>query len=272
MDIKTALSELSSWVEKYIKGFSSDDPDVQKNIDLKKNHTFRVKDAISDIGKSINLNINDMCIAEACAILHDIGRFEQHRKYGTFSDSLSENHAALGVRIIRERNVLKNFPPLAREVIIRSVGCHNMSFIPNNNKDWILFLKLLRDADKIDILYVVTDYYKNNASGSNKALELHLPDIDIISDAVYKSLANGKIALLKDLRSLNDFKLYQMGWVYDLNFSRSLRIIEERGYLEKIRDSFRESSKKAEEIYKIVKAFLERRVCDPCLGMKTRHN
>ena len=263
MDIKTALSDLTNWFEEYVKGFGSEDPGARENIELKKNHTFRVRDAILDIGKSIDLNEEDMCIAEACALLHDIGRFEQYRRFGTFSDSQSVNHASLGVRIIRELEVLKNFPPSTGKIIIPTVGCHNMSSVPEkNNKEWILFLKLVRDADKIDILYVVTEYYKTSASGSNKVLELHLPDTDIISDAVYNPLAKGHIALVKDLGSLNDFKLYQMGWVYDLNFTRSLRIIRERGYLEMLRNSLPETSDKAEKIYQITRGYLDIKLKD----------
>ena len=264
MEIKTALSKLTIWFENYVTGFASEDPDAQQNIGLKKNHTLRVRNVILDIGNSINLTEDDMYIAEACALLHDIGRFEQHRRYGTFADSKSENHAAIGVRIIREHDVLNNFPPEAVKIIIRTVGCHNMPSIPEkNNRDWILFLKLVRDADKIDILYIITEYYKNSASGSNKALEMHLPNSDIISDAVYEPLANGQIAIIKNLCSLNDFKIYQMGWVYDLNFSRSLQVFRERGYLKMIRDALPGSSKKAEKIYEITSTFLEKRLTNP---------
>ncbi len=266
MDIQEALSQLTIWFDDYVKGFASADPDVQENIDLKKYHTFRVRDTVLDIGKSIDLNEEDLLLSEACALLHDVGRFEQHRRYGTFSDSKSENHATLGVRIIREHEVLKNFPPAARKIIIRSVGCHNMSFISEKNKrDWIKFLKLVRDADKIDILYVVTEYYRTSARGSNKALEMHLPDTNIISDAVYVPLSKGQIALVKDLCSLNDFKLYQMGWVYDLNFLRSLQIIKERGYLEMLRNALPESSQKADKIFQITSDYLEEKSHAPAL-------
>ena len=264
MDIKTALSQLTKWFEDYVTGFASNDPDSRENIDLKKNHTIRVRNEIIDIGNSINLNKEDMYIAEACALLHDIGRFEQLKRYGTFSDARSENHALLGVKIITENNVLKNFSPEAGKIIIHSVGCHNMSSIPEtDNKDRPVFLELVRDADKIDILHVVTEYYKNSPSGSNRALEMNLPDTDIISEAVCEPLAKGHIALIKDLRSLNDFKLYQMGWIYDLNFSRSLQIIKERGYLELLRDALPKSSQTVEEIYQITSTFLENKIADP---------
>ena len=40
---------------------------------------------------------------------------------------------------------------------------------------------------------------------------------------------------MDDIKSLNDFKLLQMGWIYDVNFRRAFQIAKERRYLEKIR-------------------------------------
>jgi putative nucleotidyltransferase with HDIG domain len=261
MELKTALINLTAWFEEYVHGFLSGDPESDINVELKKNHTTRVKHAIIDIGKSISLNKDDMSIAEACAILHDIGRFEQHKKYGTFADAKSENHAALGVKIIREHNVLKDFSIECREIIIRSVGCHNMPAIPSGfNPDSIEFLKLIRDADKIDILFVVTEYYRNYASGSNRVIELHLPDTEAISDEVFKPLSSGRIAHVKNLRSLNDFKLYQMGWVYDLNYRRSMQIIRERQYLEMLRKALPAESDRADQIYRVTNNYLDKKL------------
>jgi hypothetical protein len=42
---------------------------------------------------------------------------------------------------------------------------------------------------------------------------------------------------MEDIKTLNDLKLLQMGWAYDLNFPRSFRLLSERRYLETIRDS-----------------------------------
>jgi putative nucleotidyltransferase with HDIG domain len=261
MTLKTALLNLTTWFEEYVNGFITGNPEADINIELKKNHTNRVRDTIIDVGKSINLHDEDIPVAEACAILHDIGRFEQYRQYGTFSDSKSENHAALGVKIIREHDVLTGFPVKSRDIIIRSVGCHNMPAIPSGfSPDSLEFLKLIRDADKIDILYVVTDYYMTTASGTNKVLELHLPDTETISDEVYEPLASGQIAQVNNLRSLNDFKLYQMGWIYDLNFRRSLEIIKERQYLERLRDALPEISDRADQVYRVTSSFLDNKL------------
>jgi putative nucleotidyltransferase with HDIG domain len=261
MVLKTAILNLTTWFEEYVKGFITGDPESDINIELKKNHTIRVRDAIIDVGKSISLHEDDISIAEASAILHDIGRFEQYRKYGTFADSKSENHAALGVKIIREHEVLIDFPYECREIIIQSVGCHNMAAIPTGfNPESVGFLKLIRDADKIDILYVVTEYYMDSVSGTNRAVEMHLPDTETISDEVFEPLASGSIAQVKNLRSLNDFKLYQMGWVYDLNYRRSMQIIKERQYLERLRAALPEGSDRADQIYRVTSIYLDKKI------------
>jgi putative nucleotidyltransferase with HDIG domain len=259
--LKTALVNLTTWFEEYTTGFINGNPESDTNVKLKKNHTSRVRDIIIDLGKAIALHEDDISLAEACAILHDIGRFEQYKRYGTFSDAKSENHAALGVMIIREHDALAGFPDKCKDIILQSVGCHNMPAIPSGfNPGSIEFLKLIRDADKIDILYIVTDYYMTAASGTNKVLELHLPDTETISDEVFNPLASGRIAQVKNLRSLNDFKLYQMGWVYDLNYRRSLEIVKERQYLERLRKALPAESDRADQVYRVTSSYLNNNI------------
>ena len=36
------------------------------------------------------------------------------------------------------------------------------------------------------------------------------------------------------LRTLNDLKLMQLGWVYDIHFSSTFRTLKDRGYLEQL--------------------------------------
>jgi hypothetical protein len=39
---------------------------------------------------------------------------------------------------------------------------------------------------------------------------------------------------LTQLKSLNDFKLLQLSWVYDINFTSTLELIKERNLLEQL--------------------------------------
>lgn len=259
MNAQLILPSLKSWFEDYTCKFSSDDPTFQENIDLKIGHTRRVCEAILDIGGSLNLSKEDLCVAEASALMHDIGRFEQYRKYGIFADYRSEDHAALGVKVIKENRVLEGLDPVKAWIILRIIGYHNRAILPFREEEHCLFfLKLLRDADKVDIWRVVTDYYQNAGNKRNQTIELDLPEIDRISDQVYNALMNGELAQMSDLKTLNDFKLLQIGWIYDVNFRRTFQIIRERGYLEKIRDALPKKSARVSEVYKLAVAYLER--------------
>ena len=259
MNPQAILPRLKAWFEDYIRQFSSDDPIVQESMDLKTEHTRRVCEAIVNIGGSLDLSREDLCMSEAAALLHDIGRFEQYRRYRTFSDYRSEDHAALGVKVIKANRLLDGLESAMADIIVRVVGYHNRASMPaGEDERCLFFLKLLRDADKVDIWRVVTGYYQNARHNRNQTIELDLPDGPQISDSVYKALMNGKLVQMADLKTLNDFKLLQIGWIYDINFPRTFQIVRENGYLEVIRDALPDTSVRVEEIYERARAYLER--------------
>jgi len=255
MDVQTILLKLKDWFEDYTSGFYSDEPMVQQNMMLKVEHTRRVCEAILMIGGSLDLSSENLSIAETCALLHDIGRFEQYKRYRTFLDHKSIDHAALGADVIQNLHVLDGIEPEMAEMIVRTVRFHNRAALPENQTSrGFLFLKLLRDADKVDIWRVVTEYYHRSGNQRNRSIELDLPDAPQVSDAVYDALMNKTLVQISDLKTLTDFKLLQMGWVYDLNFPMTFRIVREKKFLESIRDALPTSSSRVQEIYKLVQA------------------
>lgn len=235
---RTAFNNIKIFFKEYTEKFYSDDFYFQRNIELKRRHSYRVWENIKDLAKNINLSENDQLIAETAGILHDIGRFEQFRLYKTFYDKESENHASLGVKVINKFNVLKEIPAEEKEIILKAIENHNKKDIPQNESERDrLFIKLLRDADKLDIWYVVTEYYCQKDKETNNTLQLDLPDKPEINPKNIEDLMNEKMVDLHNLKTLNDFKLLQIGWVYDLNFKRSYEILKEKGYLSKIFDA-----------------------------------
>ena len=63
---------------------------------------------------------------------------------------------------------------------------------------------------------------------------------------------------MADLKTLNDFKLLQVGWVYDLNFPRTFQMVREHRCLETIREVLPRKSVRVSEIYDRARAHLER--------------
>lgn len=249
---KESLAEVKNWFSEYVNAFKFTDPELQRNIDIKREHTERVVIEILNIGKSLGLNNYEQNLAEVIAMFHDIGRFEQFKIYKTFSDLKSENHAELGIKILKQYNVLNIFDKEIQNIVFCSIRYHNRPSLPEEeNETCLLYSKLIRDADKLDILKVVTDYYSRFNGQKNVALVLELPDNPGISEEVYAALMKRQPVEMKHVKNINDIKLLQVGWIYDINFSPTFDFIRKRRYLEKLREALPDS-KEVKEIFEII--------------------
>jgi hypothetical protein len=196
------------------------------------------------------------------ALFHDIGRFEQFIRYGTFADGKSENHAELGVKILRKEKTLAALDDEAQELILKVISYHNRMNIPENeSRVCIFFARLLRDADKLDIFNLFADYYAAPEAERSAAVELDLPDIPAITDEIMAGLMEGKMVGMRQLKSLNDFKLLQMAWIYDINFQPTFRIIAKRGYLDIIRRTLPDSESIDQIYHRLLRYLKERSEC-----------
>jgi len=229
------LNNLKRWFTDYCRSFYSSDYEDQRNITLKEEHTRNVSGNIVQIARGLSLDDARITLAEAIALYHDIGRFPQYRKFKTFKDSVSVNHGALGAKVLVENTVLQRLPEREQDIIVRTVALHNAYSIPSRlDRDMLLFLKLVRDADKLDIWRVAIEYYGQPEGGRASAVGLELPDLPGYSPEVLTALKNEKMVQISTLKTLNDFKLLQLAWIYDLNFASSLRILESRQYIDGI--------------------------------------
>ncbi len=229
------LTELKRWFTDYVAGFYSNDATCNFSFDLKEKHTKRVCRNIIMLCRELNLDAQDTLIAETIALLHDIGRFKQFAIYRTFKDSASENHAALGIREIAKACVLTGFTKKEKKIIIKAVAFHNAAKIPaDKDKKSVLFMRLIRDADKLDIWKVVTEYYHRKDKRPNPVLENDLPDDPVCSKKVIESLNLNNIVDIKEIKTLCDLKLLQISWVFDLNFLPAFKETGKHRFIDKI--------------------------------------
>jgi len=249
---KKIVSDLKNWFVSYINTFKYVDTESQRNIDIKREHTERVTEEIINIGKQIGLNDNELNLAEIIALFHDIGRFEQYKRYNTFSDHKSEDHAELGIKILTEYDVLGMLDKEIQKLILCSIKYHNRPSLPSEEtKTCLFYTRLIRDADKLDIWRVVTDYYQRGNDQRNVTLELELPDTPGISEEVYKALMNSQVVDMKHVKNINDIKLLQAGWIYDINFKPTFECIKNRRYMESLRDALPKTTK-ITEIFNLI--------------------
>jgi len=232
------LNKFRAWFDDYVAGFYGNDEFINANLKLKEEHTRRTCKEMLNLAEELGLSGSQTRIAEVIALFHDIGRFEQFVRYRTYNDPRSVNHCLLGLEVLREAEVLEEVNGPEKQLIEKAIEYHGLRELPKDlSAECLLFSKLIRDADKVDALYVVTDYYRQYAENPEGfKLELELPDEPRYSAEVLERLLSGRVIDYNDLRTLTDMKLCQLGWVYDVNFTATLGRIKNRKLLEALVD------------------------------------
>ena len=137
-------------------------------------HTLRVAELCERYSKAVGMCAEDVDFAWLLGLWHDIGRFEQARRYGTFVDSQSVDHAELSGDILFREGLAGRFPqeglpedwPAAAETAIR---LHNKLSLPEALNSRIRrFAEILRDADKTDIFRVIAEIPFEDRVGSSR--------------------------------------------------------------------------------------------------------
>lgn len=230
------LQKIQDWFDGYVRAFYGNDEFLNANIELKDNHSRRVCEQMHFLTDRLGLKDCDSRLAQATALLHDIGRFKQFTEYRTYNDSASVNHSGLGLKIIRDNDILADLPEHEKKVIETAIGFHNAKQLPSGlDEKTLLVSRLIRDADKLDIYYVVISYYsKYHNDPDNFKLEIELPDSPGYTPEVIEKVAKGQRVDYRNLNNWNDMKILQLGWVYDINFTPALVRIKQKEYLQKI--------------------------------------
>ena len=222
IDIEKIKEEFDKYTANY-------DPH-QPRISLKINHIKRVAKNSKIIAESLNLPEEEILLAEAIGYFHDIGRFEQVRIADTFSDRESKiNHAEKSVSVLFDDGKIRDFITDNKydNIIKMAVLNHNKAKIQDglNDKE-LLFSKIIRDADKLDIFYTLTIenfpaifWYKGF-------------DDEKISDIVMDEFKKHKLLEYKNVHNNADQIIIFYAYIYDFNFKNSLELVANNNYLD----------------------------------------
>jgi putative nucleotidyltransferase with HDIG domain len=224
------IRPLRRWFTNYVRSFYSGDADVQAHMRLKEEHTARVCERMSELSASLELTLEQETLAQVVALFHDIGRFQQYTQYRTFNDFRSEDHACMGVRILQETGVLAELPETQQTLVYKAVRYHNGREIPPDSEDAVFLARMIRDADKLDILEMLT-------SDDELFRMLPMPEyggMQEVSGPTLEYILQGNVARFEQIRTAADLLLFRMSWVFDMNFPWTFRKVREREYLEKM--------------------------------------
>jgi len=233
------VAAISQWFDGYTRTFLDSDPEGLGNILLKIEHTRKVCEVSAILAAGEGLPANDARIAATVALLHDVGRFPQYRRWRTFRDSDSDNHARLSLEVMAEHNLLDGLNPAERLLIEEAVRFHNVLALPARvSSPTRLFMQLIRDADKLDIWRVFLELFTLPPERRASAATLELPDLPGCTPVCRDAFAAQSVVRLEQCRVLNDFKLLQLSWALDLGFASSYRLLLERGYIPALAGTF----------------------------------
>lgn len=253
--IKNKFEELKKYFALYTKEFNLENKKDQKNIQLKIDHSRRVTTDMKKIIAGMKLSRDEKYLAKIIALYHDIGRFKQYKKYRTFSDYKSADHGELGAALIKEKKLIDNLDENTQAIIFKAIEQHNKADLKEKdfaNQQQLFFTKLIRDADKLDIFNIFMERYK---SKNQKDYLIKLSTAEKISEDIYLKVSKKESINYDHLKTINDLKIMQLGWIYDINFKESLELIKKRNYVETIYHSMPQSSMAA-DIYRQVNDYL----------------
>jgi len=207
--------------DNYVSAFDMDDDMIK----LKYDHTFRVCEQSEKISESLNLNEEDTHLSYLIALLHDIGRFEQSMAYKTFNDSKSVDHAELGCQILFDKGLIREFieEDSYDEIIRKAIMYHNKYSIPNGlDEREMMHAKIIRDIDKIDIMYnaIFLGQIKVNSDNSP------------ISDEVRRNFFENKSIEHSIKKTKNDNILTMIAFIFDLNYEYSAKYFKDNRFIE----------------------------------------
>lgn len=228
------LEALTRRYQRYVDAFRGADGQLPEMLQLKLDHTLCVVEDARRIMAGEAWPEEMRRGGEACALLHDTGRYTQLRDFGTFQDSKSFDHALQAVKIVVAEGWLDELPTHERQWILRAVAVHNKKVVPCAMEAWpARWVHLVRDADKLDIFRVMETAVRDGSLERNPEIAWGLQVRGAPSPAVVESVRQGLPVSYGWIRTLSDFVLIQVGWMNGgLHFPTSYRLARERRALE----------------------------------------
>jgi len=222
---------LTDWFECYVNLYRDVNGVLPAALELKYAHSRRVAENARLIARGIGLAPGDVQLAYVCGLMHDVGRFSQYEQYGSFHDADTVDHGLAGRQALAAAEAPSHFSPDEWGAIVCVVEYHNKktSDLPGNlSTETERLLKIIRDADKLDIMDLVLQSVVRDGF---RELPDMLPHIHLsreLTPGVVEEVLKTKTVSVGGLKTVADFLVMLATWFYDLNYLPSRRLAIQR--------------------------------------------
>lgn len=240
--------------EKYLDLYDRED----EKIKLKIIHTYGVVNSSEGVARRMGLSDEDIELAKVIALLHDIGRFEQLRRYNSFDHAIM-NHAAYGVQVLFGENQIREFAAVDTwdEIICTAIARHSDYKLQEiDNPRVMLHARLIRDADKLDNCRVKVE------ESMESMLDMSEAEVGetAITTAVAETCFRKECILLSDRITPMDYWVSYVAYFFDINFQESLDIIRENDFLSRIIRRIPYSNAETRDMMLRIESFLKKQL------------
>jgi len=227
--------DLKRWFLRYAAKKVRQHPRHREGVGLKVTHSIRVARFCAAIGADLGLTAERLRLARTIGLLHDVARFEQLIRYDTFVDRVSVDHGDLGADILREEPLVNALAVDDRTILLHAVRHHNDAAIPGANDEGVsYYLKLVRDADKLDIYRVLCSIWLKPNPSEPASGALNLEAGSQVSPEIATAIQAHRLAPMGAVRTRADLLLVRLAWVFDLNFPPTCKCLARLGYLPRL--------------------------------------
>lgn len=222
-----------------------------ENIKRKQQHSLRVMKISEQIATKLKLDKEQIQIATLIGLLHDIGRFKQYTEIGLGDNIEGFDHGNYGVKILFEDGMIRKFIETDQydEIIKKAIKNHNKFTIEDGlTQEELLFAKIIRDADKIDIIYE-SEYifYKGQEELINQSILTEKIYNQFMKKTLVKKEKNVSLKFIDDIVCV-------LAFIFDINYKTSFEILKEKNYISKILNRYNfEDEKTSQRVEKIKK-------------------
>lgn len=254
------ISTLRTAFEDYATTFKNAPYNADTTIEKTILHITRVVENILILADSLDLSENEKHVAEIAAQFHDIGRLWLLLPEN--ADSKITDHADASIEYLKASPIFGELDEATQSIVTQVIKNHNKPELPKKEKEGeaiLFYVKLLRDADKLDSWRSTTEYITRKGSKPNMALELTLSEKPIVTPSFSKLIIEGGIPNRADIVTFNDFLIFQMSWIFDLHFKKSFQILNQKQYIRHIYDSLPKNDNVI-EIYRMIRIHVENQI------------
>ena len=214
--------------ERYLDGYDRNDDKVH----LKIVHTYGVTEYSRQIAERLKLSKEDRKLAQLIGLLHDIGRFEQLKRFDSFEPDTMD-HASFGVRILFPEGKIRDFIETDEwdDIIQTAIAKHSdfrLDGIADNRT--LMHARIIRDADKLDNCRVKLEDTIETILGVS-AREVGMTSV---SPEVMEQFRRKESILSSIRRTKMDYWLSYLAYFFDINYKVSWDIIREHDYVTRL--------------------------------------